>query len=491
MSQPAQGLREEKTERVFRLTNACSSRRVLAKLGNDRVAVFSLAQGGTMTVGRDIQSDLILEDPSISRVHATIAVGESIVLEDAGSLNGIFVGDRRLGPRERHVWSTGQVAQLGQVELLLIDETAPPASQVAKERTPIGTDDEAGRVLSDPAMMKLDGLARSVAAGTISVLLMGETGSGKEIFAETIHRHSTRGDKPFVSLNCAALTETLLESELFGHERGAFTGAAQTKAGLLESADGGTVFLDEVGEMSLGLQAKLLRVLETRKVTRVGGLKAKSIDLRFVAATNRDLEMEVARGTFRRDLFYRINGVILSIPPLRERPSEIEPLARLFAARESRTANFRRTPDITLAALDRLRAHSWPGNVRELRNVIERAVLLCGGDDIDECHLALARFAPATISPGAPIGGTNDAPRVRTGSDRLRIHGDASSADEKSRILEVLTQCGGNQTRAAKLLGMARQTLIRRIAEYGIPRPKREQTSLERTGEWPESEEGS
>src|SRR5882762_5495405 len=182
----------------------------------------------------------------------------------------------------------------------------------------------------DPAVIRVYELARSIASGTISALIVGETGCGKECLAETIHRESRRADKLFLRLNCAALSETLLESELFGHERVAFTGATQSKPGLLETANGGSVFLDELGEMPLTLQAKLLRVLEERRVTRVGGLRSFPIDIRFISATNRNLEAEIPRGTFRKDLYYRLNGAKLTLPPLRERKSEIEPLATLF-----------------------------------------------------------------------------------------------------------------------------------------------------------------
>jgi two-component system, NtrC family, response regulator AtoC len=247
------------------------------------------------------------------------------------------------------------------------------------------------RVLIDPVMVQLDALARSVAAGNISVLLTGETGCGKEVFAEVIHRASPRADKPFLSLNCAALSEALLESELFGYERGAFTGATHAKAGLLESAEGGTVFLDELGEMPPSLQAKLLRALEQRHLIRVGGLKSKPVDVRFVSATNRDLEAEVARGTFRRDLFYRINGATLFIPPLRERPSEIEPLARMFAERASRELARQTVPGLSPDAVQALLQHDWPGNIRELKNVMDRALLVCRGPAITRPSLHLVR----------------------------------------------------------------------------------------------------
>jgi two-component system response regulator AtoC len=313
------------------------------------------------------------------------------------------------------------------------------------------------RVLCDPATQELDAVARLVAAGQISVLLIGETGSGKEVFAEAIHRGSPRASGPFLRLNCAALSETLLESELFGHERGAFTGATQMKLGLLESANGGTVFLDEIGEMPAALQAKLLRVIEQRSVMRVGGLRCKPIDVRFVSATNRDLEAEVEQGRFRRDLYYRINGAVLAIPPLRERRSEILPLARLFLKRAAQELGRESEPEISDGAMQRLLQHSWPGNVRELRNVMERAILLSARDAIGEEHLAMD-------PPKALASCLHLAVRKATGKP----------SDEALQILLALNQCAGNQTAAARMLGMPRQRLIRRIIEYRISRPKKD-----------------
>ncbi len=319
-------------------------------------------------------------------------------------------------------------------------------------------------VVADPAMQRLYRLIERVAAGSVNALLLGETGVGKEVVAEAIHRLSPRADKPFLRLNCAAFTETLLESELFGYEKGAFSGAAQTKPGLLETANGGTVLLDEVGEMPLALQAKLLRVIEERRVMRVGGLKDRPIDVRFVAATNRNLEHEVAAGRFRQDLYYRLDGISLMIPPLRERVGEIEELARLFVTRSAPAG----TPPLTLsqAAIALLRAYQWPGNIRELRNVIERAVLLCLDGVIEPEHLPVekmrAGFVQAAVTP-APTYAATPAP-AQAGGD-----GD----DERRRVIEALQRCAGNQTHAARLLGISRNTLLARLNEYNLPRPRR------------------
>ncbi len=236
-------------------------------------------------------------------------------------------------------------------------------------------------VVLDPQMVRLFEKATAIAAGNISVLIIGETGTGKELLAEALHRGSTRAPGTFLRLNCAAIAETLLESELFGHEKGSFTGAVRAVPGLLESADGGTVFLDEVGEMPAALQAKLLRVIDTGEVLRIGARRPSPVDIRFVSATNRDLEGETERGGLREDLFYRLSGAVLRVPPLRERRSEIEKLALLFLQRAARMSG-RPPARLSAEALNWMRAYGWPGNIRELRNLMERTALLCRAPEI-------------------------------------------------------------------------------------------------------------
>jgi transcriptional regulator with GAF, ATPase, and Fis domain len=314
----------------------------------------------------------------------------------------------------------------------------------------------------------------------LSVLLLGETGVGKEVLAEEVHRRSPRRKKPFLRLNCAAVTETLLESELFGHEKGAFTGAVTTKPGLLETANGGTVFLDEIGEIAPSIQVKLLRVLEERMVMRVGALKAAPIDVRFVAATNRDLEAEIARGRFREDLYYRLAGITLAIPPLRERTGEIAPLAQAFMAAAS--AQSERKPQLGREALEVLESYSWPGNIRELRNVIERAVLLSAHGTIRPEHLPMDKMRATYAAYLRPAPAAIDAPPPAS-SPALSLPAEASSTHaldalypgeaERERIIATLELCRGNQTKAAKVLGMSRRTLIYRLERYGLPRPRK------------------
>jgi transcriptional regulator with PAS, ATPase and Fis domain len=304
-------------------------------------------------------------------------------------------------------------------------------------------------------MKQLYEVARRVAKSPLSVLLLGETGVGKEVLAEELHRASPRMGQPLLRLNCAGFTESLLESELFGYEKGAFTGAVKAKPGLLESAHGGTVFLDEVGELPLGLQAKLLRVLEQREVQRLGELRPRPIDVRFVAATNRDLEEEIARGTFRQDLYFRLNGISLVIPPLRERPDEIEPLARALIAQACRTMRRPSEPLLTSEIVALLRRYHWPGNVRELKNAIDRAVVLCAGDVLKPEHFSLERLSAPLLSARPParspirVGRTDAPPEAREGS-----------GGQRERLLDALERCGGNQSEAAKLLGVSRKTLM-------------------------------
>jgi DNA-binding NtrC family response regulator len=311
-------------------------------------------------------------------------------------------------------------------------------------------------------MRKLYELSGRIAASDLSVLLLGETGVGKEVFARTIHERSPRSEKPFLALNCGAFSDELLESELFGHERGAFTGAVASKVGLFETARGGTVFLDEIAEMSQRTQVKLLRVIEERQVRPVGGLKSAPIDVRLIAATNRDLIDQVRRGEFREDLYYRLNGMSLIIPPLRKRTVEIPSLARAFARSASIRAG--RGGDVTFTeeAMRRLIEHQWPGNVRELKNVVERAVVLSSGPSIGADQLPMQKTT-SSLPVTAPDRPAPQREPLKNAIEEL----------ERERILQALKECGGNQSQAAKVLGMSRKTFVRRLDQYNITRPRK------------------
>ncbi|WP_437735012.1 sigma 54-interacting transcriptional regulator [Sorangium sp. So ce1335] len=481
----------------------------LAVYAGGRVSRHPLPAEGRVSLGRSKENDVPIDDSSVSRRHAIIHLGPRIAIEDLGSANGTRLRrERSAGPTtkllELHLeqgktleLSVGDAVNLGSALIVILPREG--AASAAPGQGP------GEPIVIDPAMQRLYALAERVAASPITVLLLGETGAGKEVLAEHIHRRSPRAQGPFLRLNCAALSESLLESELFGHEKGAFTSAGQAKLGLLETAEKGTVLLDEVGELPPSIQVKLLRVLEDRKVMRVGGLSPRPIDVRFLSATNRDLAAEVKRGAFREDLFFRLNGIALTIPPLRARVAEIAPLARAIADRTA-AALGRRGPAFAPETLAALEAHGWPGNIRELRNVIERAVVLSGGDTLLPEHLLLdaAPAAPAaapltptldtSVAPAgaaaAPAAGSatpagtaaparaadEDAGAARPGQSAGDLRRELD-AIERRRIVDALEQCAGNQTQAAALLGMPRRTFVARLDAYGIPRPRKRKSS--------------
>lgn len=313
-------------------------------------------------------------------------------------------------------------------------------------------DQPADLVGGSPGFRAAWNLLQRAAGSSVTVLLLGETGVGKERFAQALHGVSARADKPFVAVNCAAIPDELIESELFGVEKGAFTGAHQSRAGRFERAHGGTLFLDELGELSASAQSKLLRVLQEGEVERVGGNEARKVDVRLVAATNADLAAEVARGAFRKDLLFRLNTVELHLPPLRERGQDIRRLAQAFATRFARRYQ-RSTPLFSDDALRALDTYPWPGNVRELSHAVERAILMLDGERIDADALNLR--PPA----GHPGGAAAAAPS-----------GESMSVDaaEERLVREALDRTGGNVQRAAGLLGLSRPALYRRMEKYGI-----------------------
>jgi len=314
-------------------------------------------------------------------------------------------------------------------------------------------------VIEDAKMVRVYELVDKVADSNLTVLITGETGSGKEVIAEALHKRSRRAAKPYIRINCACLTETLLESELFGHERGSFTGADRRKIGYFEACNGGTLLLDEIGEMPMSLQSKLLRVLEEHRFNRVGGTAEIEVDVRVLCATNRDLAHEVKEGRFREDLFFRVSAFTLAIPPLRDRQAEILPLARAFLRLCAGDLGLA-TPSLSESAAAAIQSYPWPGNVRELRNAMERAVVL-GGSTVEVEHLPDRLGEPQVFSVDAPASITIAPSDIRE-----------TIADvEKQSIVKALESEGGNQTRAAKRLGISRRSLIYKMEKHGLKAP--------------------
>jgi len=477
-----------------------------------------LPGGSILTVGRGARVHIRIDDVSVSREHLRIYVGKTIEVEDLGSSNGTLIfraqddqgvaacirGEAaRLVPFQRYPFQPGDVLRVGSIPALLKWNQAAPDG-----RATIAPAESERVVLRDPQMQRVYELAGRAAQSDISVLIMGETGVGKELLAAEVHARSRRSGRPLLQLNCAALSESLLESELFGYEKGAFTGANAARPGLFEATNGGTIFLDELGDMALSTQVKLLRVLEDRQIRRIGANRSVVVDVRFIAATNRDLEQDVARGRFRADLYYRISGIALHIPPLRERITEIEPLARHFL-RTFCFANSVALPELTEAAADALRLYPWPGNVRELKNVMERAPFLSSGQAIEAEHIPRAAavedlfaenettdvFNPTELSSlrsrtaTTPRNGLvlpqatppRRPPPTELDWDEIQdvrplqmpptapTHG----ASERERVIQALQAADGNQTRAAAILGVSRRTLINRLESFSLPRPRK------------------
>lgn len=327
---------------------------------------------------------------------------------------------------------------------------------VARMQPPV--DSSLPIIAEDPGSQQLCALAKRLAPSDATVLISGESGSGKEVLARYIHGESDRVDKPFLALNCAAIPENMLESMLFGYEKGAYTGAYQSRPGKFEQANGGTLLLDEISEMDLGLQAKLLRVLQEREVERLGGSKLISLDVRVIATTNRQLQEEVREGNFREDLYYRLNVLPLNLPPLRERPGDILPLARLFLARYSTVPGscFDASAEVAL------QKHSWRGNVRELENCVQRAVILARGPVLSEADLII----------GDQLGSRGE-PAAMEAAERPALEGDLKLR-EQELILQALDSSGGSRKETAERLGISPRTLrykLARLREQGVSLP--------------------
>lgn len=403
----------------------------LAVIAGASPAVHHLSVHRGYVIGRGDDADVRVDHASVSRRHARLNLGPAPSLEDLKSANGTFVDGRPVPGGGAAAVASGSVIELGEAMLVL---QAPAQGDVAPG--------------ASTAPLSPQVIAR-VAQSQLAVLLLGETGAGKSELAERLHRESKRANGPLLRLNCSALSESLLESELFGFEKGAFTGATQPKTGLLESATGGTVLLDEIGELPQPMQAKLLQVLERKEVLPVGAVRPRPVDVRFISATNRNLGEMMGLGTFRSDLYFRLAGVTFSLPPLRARRDDLRAFTAAFLQQAAAEAG-RPAPTLSVRAIAAMEAYPWPGNLRELRAALERAVV-CGGDVIEPHDLQLGGAgpqAPPALAPAAPT-------------------------DERSRVLSALEACAGNQTRAAKLLGIARSTLVARLDAFGAKRPRK------------------
>jgi DNA-binding NtrC family response regulator len=391
-------------------------------------------------IGREPSNDVVVDQPSTSRHHARIELrGSALAISDRGSRNGVFVDGVRVAQAPL---LPGTVVRLGELVGVVVEQ-APGGLPHARELSP-------GLFGSGALEWPLE-LARRVAPSSLSVLLLGESGTGKELFARAVHEQSGRSG-PLVALSCAALSESLLDAELFGHERGAFTGAERARLGFVRAADRGTLFLDEVGELSLTAQAKLLRVLEERVVTPVGSFTAHPVDFRLVGATHRSLPEMVADGTFRADLFARMEGAVIRLPPLRERREDVAALFRAF----TRNALGRALPRISARLIERLCVYDWPRNVRELRQAAERLVALHGREVEWRCrHLGeLGESHPTSGPPGPGESGPASPGR--------------GSQPPREQLEAALDGSFGNVAAAARQLGVSKQTLYRWLSEQGV-----------------------
>jgi DNA-binding NtrC family response regulator len=350
----------------------------------------------------------------------------------------------------------------------------PPDAELIAAVLAAVADDNRPMVVRDPSMQAVIGMADQIAPSDASILITGESGVGKEVIARYVHQKSRRASRPFISVNCAAIPENLLESELFGHEKGAFTGAVARRIGKFEEANGGTLLLDEISEMDARLQAKLLRAIQEREIDRVGGAKPVKVDIRILATSNRDLVQAVREGTFREDLLYRLNVVNLRIPSLRDRPGDVLALAEFFV-RKYAAANGAPERPLSAEAKRRLASHRWPGNVRELENAMHRAVLLANGAEIEEDAIRLPDGQP--FAAADPHARAAQAASLAAETASRSYVGQTVAAVEQQLIIDTLEHCLGNRTHAANILGISIRTLRNKLKEYteagvSVPAPQ-------------------
>jgi len=414
-----------------------------------------LIDKGTITIGSSDRCDLHIDDDTVSRNHAEIMkTRDGYLLRDLGSTNGTFVGGLKI--KEAYL-ASGSVIKVGKTRMKFSPQDEKLEIYPSK-KTKFG--DIIGRSLE---MRRIFGVLEKIAPTNVTIVISGETGTGKELVAKAIHQYSRRSRKPFIVFDCGAVAENLIESELFGHERGSFTGATTTRQGAFELADGGTIFLDEIGELSTDLQPKLLRVLESGEVKRVGADRPRHVDIRVVAATNRHLKEEVKRGNFREDLFFRLSVVQLHMPPLRKRTDDIPLLIRFFfdlARREASESVRNRVTGISEEAMRVLREYQWPGNIRELRNAIDRGINFCEEEEIQVAHLPDYLQERSIVTQAHPA------------MDGNLPFKDAKEkwieAFERDYLVECLRRNNLNISKAAKQAGIDRKSVQRLLKKYNL-----------------------
>jgi two-component system response regulator PilR (NtrC family) len=438
-------------EEGFSVEEAANGKRAIELLGLSRFDV----------VLTDLMMPGMSGEELLAKVRATYPSCQVVILTAHGTIesavqamkNGAFYYLTKPTDREALVMTVAKAAELSNLQ---------QENQLLKRRLE-GKFELEGIVGQDPAIQEVIRMVRKVAPSNSTVLIQGESGTGKELVARAIHRYSPRATRPFIAINCSAIPDNLIENELFGHERGAFTGATERKIGLFEAANGSTLFLDEIADLPQGLQAKILRVLQEKEVRRVGGNESFRVDVRLVTATNKNLAEEVAEGRFREDLYYRVNVVTITVPPLRDRRGDIPFLANHALAKFGHLAEGR-VKEISREAMEVLLDYSWPGNVRQLESAIERAILLCEGDTITPRDLPQEVLSRKT--PGKP--------GERTRSDRFEIPSEGMNFEtfERDLILQAMEKSDWVIAKASKMLGMSYRTLQYRLDKFGLKRPE-------------------
>ncbi len=437
-------------EEGFSVEEAATGKRAMELLGLSRFDV----------VLTDLMMPGMSGEEVLARVRATYPSCQVVILTAHGTIesavqamkNGAFYYLTKPTDREALVMTVAKAAELSNLQ---------QENQLLKRRLE-GKFELEGIVGQDPAIQEVIRMVRKVAPSNSTVLIQGESGTGKELVARAIHRYSPRAARPFIAINCSAIPDNLIENELFGHERGAFTGATERKIGLFEAANGSTLFLDEIADLPQGLQAKILRVLQEKEIRRVGGNESFRVDVRLVTATNKNLAEEVAEERFREDLYYRVNVVTITVPPLRDRRGDIPLLANHALAKFGHLAEGR-VKEISREAMEVLLDYSWPGNVRQLESAVERAILLCEGDKI------APRDLPQEVLSRKTPGKSGERPR----SDKFEIPSEGMNFEtfERDLILQAMEKSDWVIAKASKMLGMSYRTLQYRLDKFGLKRP--------------------